>query len=89
MLCIKIIFLKNKAHIKKKKKEQASDLQVCISEQTLRDSEGGQGSLACCSPWDRKESDMTERLNNSFLLTFQSHLLAFSLNPRETWALVG
>ena len=23
----------------------------------------GQGSLACCSPWDRTESDMTERLN--------------------------
>ena len=23
----------------------------------------GQGGLACCSPWDRKESDMTERLN--------------------------
>ena len=24
----------------------------------------GQGSLACCSPWGRKESDMAERLNN-------------------------
>ena len=23
----------------------------------------GQGSLACCSPWGRKESDMTERQN--------------------------
>ena len=23
----------------------------------------GQGSLACCSPWSHKESDMTERLN--------------------------
>ena len=23
----------------------------------------GQGSLACCNPWGRKESDMTERLN--------------------------
>ena len=23
----------------------------------------GQGSLACCSPWSRQESDMTERLN--------------------------
>ena len=28
-------------------------------EQTPGDSEG-QGSLACCSPWDDKESDMTE-----------------------------
>ena len=23
----------------------------------------GQGGLACCSPWGRKESDSTERLN--------------------------
>ena len=23
----------------------------------------GQESLACCSPWGRKESDMTEQLN--------------------------
>ena len=23
----------------------------------------GQGSLVCCSPWGRKESDMTEQLN--------------------------
>ena len=23
----------------------------------------GQGSLVCCSPWSRKELDMTERLN--------------------------
>ena len=32
-------------------------------EQALGDGEG-QGSLACCSPWGRKESDMTEQLNN-------------------------
>ena len=31
-------------------------------EQTLGNSEG-QGSLACYSPRDHKESDMTERLN--------------------------
>ena len=23
----------------------------------------GQGSLACCHPWGRRESDMTEQLN--------------------------
>ena len=23
----------------------------------------GQGGLVCCSPWSRKESDTTERLN--------------------------
>ena len=33
-------------------------------EPVLRDGEG-QGSLVCCSPWGRKESDMTEWLNNS------------------------
>ena len=27
----------------------------------------GQGSLACCSPWGRKESNMTEWLNNNNL----------------------
>ena len=32
-------------------------------EQTLGDSEGQQ-SLACCSPWGRKESDLTQQLNN-------------------------
>ena len=32
-------------------------------EQTLGDGEA-QGNLACCSPWGRKESDTTERLNN-------------------------
>ena len=25
----------------------------------------GQASLACCSPWGRKESDMTEQLTES------------------------
>ena len=33
-------------------------------EQTLGNSEG-QGSLACCSPWGRKESETTELLNSS------------------------
>ena len=42
-------------------------------EQTLGDSEG-QGSLACCSPWSRKELDTTEQLNNNNL----SSLLVFS-----------
>ena len=32
--------------------------------QTLGDGEG-QGSLACCSPWDCKELNMTERQNKS------------------------
>ena len=32
-------------------------------EQTLGDGEG-HGSLGCCSPWDQRELDMTEQLNN-------------------------
>ena len=39
-------------------------LKACKSEQTPGDTEG-QGSLACCSPWGRKELDTTERLNNN------------------------
>ena len=34
--------------------------------QTTQDGEE-QGSLACGSPWDRKESDPTERLNKQNL----------------------
>ena len=33
-------------------------------EQASGDGEG-QGSLVCCSPWGRKESDTTEQLNNN------------------------
>ena len=36
---------------------------------TSGDSEG-QGSLACCSPWCRKELETTESLNNTLLSTF-------------------
>ena len=39
-------------------------LNVREFEQTPGDGEG-QGSLVCCSPWDNKESDMTEQLNNN------------------------
>ena len=37
-------------------------LDVHEFEQTLGVGDG-QGSLECCSPWGRKESDMTEELN--------------------------
>ena len=33
----------------------------------LRQDGEGQGSLVCCSPWDRKESDTTEQLNHSMV----------------------
>ena len=33
-------------------------------EPTLGENEG-QGSLACCIPWGHKESDKTERVENS------------------------
>ena len=38
-------------------------------EQTLGDGEG-QGSLACCSPWGCKESDMTQQQNMGVQTSF-------------------
>ena len=37
----------------------------------------GQGDLVCCSPWGRKESDMTERLNSNYaaLRLTQDHVV--------------
>ena len=40
-------------------------------EQALADSEE-QGSLACCSLWGHKESDMTEQLNNMYVCIYIS-----------------
>ena len=39
-------------------------LKGCEFEQAPGDGEG-QGSLACCSPWGRKELDMTKRLKSN------------------------
>ena len=45
-----------------------------------------QGSLACCSPWGHKESDTTERLNNSNILGWgQMHLLPPDLPDDQGW----
>ena len=44
-------------------------------EQARVDGEG-QGSLVFCSPWDGKESDMTEQLNNNNNF-FRIHCLKF------------
>ena len=43
----------------------------------------GQGSLACCSPWGRKESDTTERLNSN--KRSQDHLLSGNFH-QEPWS---
>ena len=41
----------------------------------------GQGSLVCCSPWDCKESDVTQRLNNNEkdLHFFKIEIVTFSM----------
>ena len=44
--------------------DSIADLMDMNFGQTLEASEG-QGGLACCSPWGRKESDTTEQLNGS------------------------
>ena len=45
----------------------------------------GQGGLACCSPWGRKESDTTERLDysKSLFLGFYFHNLMTSQRHME------
>ena len=48
------------------------------SEQVPGDSEG-QGSLACCNPWSRKESDISYWLNNN--------MLRRKMNPQNVWTL--
>ena len=48
-------------------------------EQTQGDS--GEGRLACCSPWGRREPDTTEHLNNMiFLKCFLSSSLLYCKN---------
>ena len=41
-------------------------------DQALGNSEG-QGSLACCSPWDHKESDTIELMNNNQQVILSNH----------------
>ena len=62
-------------------KSSITDSMYMSSEQALGDGEG-QGSLACCSPWGHKESDMTERLNQNKLekeMTMYSSILAWKI----------
>ena len=47
-------------------------------EQAPGDSEG-QGSLVWCSPWGRKESDMTEQLNNNNNNKIRNKIKMFSI----------
>ena len=47
------------------------------SEQAMGDGEG-QGSLEYCSPWDRKESDTTEPLNNNNAEMSNTHYQTWS-----------
>ena len=61
---------------------------ICIGvqlvEQTLGNSEG-QGSLACCSPWQgRKESDVTEQLNNSNKYLLYNIVLVSAVQQSES-----
>jgi len=48
-------------------------------EQAPGDGEG-QWSLACCSPWGRKESDVTESLDNNKELSYLQQLACFKKN---------
>ena len=46
-------------------------------EQALGNGEG-EGSLACCSPWGRKESDTAEQLNKNKIAPILGQCLLFS-----------
>ena len=48
-------------------------------EQTPGDNEG-QRSLACCSPWGRKEWDVTERLNNNMCFYWSAYWFCVSVS---------
>ena len=45
----------------------------------------GQGGLACCDSWGRKESDTTERLNWTELNWKQASTAKLKAMKRETW----
>ena len=45
----------------------------------------GQGSLVHCSPWGRKDSDMTERLNNSNMLLSKMMTMAWFPTGSYLW----
>ena len=40
----------------------------------------GQGGLACCDSWGRKESDMTERLNWTELITYIKYTIHIKIS---------
>ena len=46
-----------------------------------------QGSLAYCSPWGRKDSDMTERLN--CLIGTRSHISKMALVTDQIFSILG
>ena len=45
----------------------------------------GQGGLACCNSWRRKESDMTERLNWTETVAYQAPL-SMEFSRQEFWS---
>ena len=53
-------------------------------EQTPGDS-GGQGGLACCSPWGCKESNTTEQMNSNICLKICSKVLQARLQQYMNW----
>ena len=59
-------------------------------EQTLGDSKG-QGSLACCTPWGRKELEMIKQLNSWKREILENYLTSSLMNDNEyfTWEILG
>ena len=59
-------------------------LSGCEFEQTLGNGEG-QGSLACCSPWSRKESNTTDLRNNNKYMYARSVTTVVSNSWQHCW----
>ena len=63
----------------------ASLIQWTYEFEQFPDAGDGQGSLACCSPWGCKESDMTEQLNwtDCFILMILQKCFIFQIHGKD------
>ena len=69
---------------KKKKIQPLFCIYIC---DILRRVGDGQGGLACCGSWGRKESDTTERLNWAELNWMANMILSYQGSPNESYCI--
>ena len=73
---------------KKASEDEMAGWHLRCNEHTLGQASGdgeGQGDLVCCSPWGRKESDTTERLNwTRFVIAFLPRSNCFLISSLQS-----